>query len=325
MRNFQITSPITFQPIFMERIWGGRKLESEFGKQLPAAKRIGESWEVVDREEAQSVVSNGPLKGTTLHDLWTRHRKEIFGDILDSPRFPLLIKLLDAQEKLSLQVHPPAEIAAQLGGEPKTECWYVARAEPGAELYVGLRRKMSAAEFRNALEQGQAADHLHPIKVNTGDTMFLPSGRFHAIGGGNLLVEVQQNSDTTYRVFDWNRVDDSGKPRQLHVDQALASINFNDVQPDLVQPTGERLVRHELFELQKWELHQSREINRDGEFAIVCCLTGRIACADIKVGPGEFMLVPASLKDRMVRPVAGETSLLRVTIPKTTTSSRRAR
>lgn len=316
MARLSLTSPLTFDPIFMERIWGGRKLESELGKKLPANKRIGESWEIVDRVEAQSVVSSGPFKGKTLHDLWTEHHEEVFGESnAPSDRFPLLIKLLDAEEKLSLQVHPPVEIAARFGGEPKTEFWYVARAEPGAELYVGLRNGISEKDFRRALDAGTAADHLHTIRVKAGDGMFLPSGRFHAIGGGNLLVEVQQNSDTTYRVFDWNRLDDAGKPRQLHVEQALASINFNDVKPALVEPKGELLVRHELFEVQRWNLNAEREISPVGQFAIVCCLTGGVGCAGTEIGPGEFMLVPASLADRFVKPAADGTSLLRVTIP----------
>src|SRR5919198_2617614 len=121
-----IDTPLTFEPIFIERMWGGRRLESEFQKKLPPQKRIGESWEIVDRPEAQSIVANGLLHGTSLHDLWIRYRQEIFGDIPDAARFPLLIKLIDAREKLSLQVHPPEEISAKLGGEPKTEFWYVA-------------------------------------------------------------------------------------------------------------------------------------------------------------------------------------------------------
>ncbi|HJT79677.1 MAG TPA: type I phosphomannose isomerase catalytic subunit, partial [Chthoniobacterales bacterium] len=279
-------------------------------------------------EEAQSVVASGPLKGKTLHELWTDYREQVFGQISAPPdrdpgresrslpnRFPLLIKLLDAREKLSLQVHPPTEVAARFGGEPKTEFWYVAGADPGAELYVGLRAKTTVDEFRRALDAGTAADHLHILRVKAGDGMFLPSGRFHAIGGGNLLVEVQQNSDTTYRVFDWNRVDDSGKPRQLHVEQALASIDFSDVRPDLVQPDGETLVRHELFEVQKWDLRRAREIAAPGQFAIVCCLTGGASCAGTAIGPGEFMLVPASLADRQVDQLTSGTSILRITIP----------
>jgi len=152
--------------------------------------------------------------------------------------------------------------------------------------------------------------------VKSGDGMFLPSGRFHAIGGGNLLVEVQQNSDTTYRVFDWNRTDDFGKPRQLHVEQAIASIDFDDVRPELVRADGERLIRHELFEVQKWQLTEPREIGPAGQFVIVCCLTGKVGSGDVAIGPGEFMLVPASLLDRFVRPTGNRTTLLRVTIPR---------
>src|SRR6478672_12728672 len=126
MSRNEVSSPLAFDPIFVERMWGGRRLGSEFHKKLPPQKRIGESWEIVDRPEAQSVVANGPLKGKMLHDLWTQHRKQIFGDATDAPRFPLLLKLLDAHQRLSLQVHPPGQFAGKLGGEPKTEFWYVA-------------------------------------------------------------------------------------------------------------------------------------------------------------------------------------------------------
>jgi mannose-6-phosphate isomerase len=316
-------SPLTFEPIFQERIWGGHKLADLFGKKLPANKRIGESWEIVDRPEAQSIVVNGVFKGKTLHELWTEHREEVFGEAPKTARearalpnrFPLLIKLLDAQEKLSLQVHPPAKIAAKLGGEPKTECWYVALAEPGAELFVGFRKPITREEFAESLRAESAADHIHRIPVKAGDAMFLPAGRFHAVGAGNLLVEIQQNSDTTYRVFDWNRVDATGKPRQLHVDQALESINFDDVVPKLIEPKGELLVKHELFEFQKWKLDSTREVTPPGQFAIVCCLTGSVSCADVYLEPGEFFLVAASLQDRQLKPRSEKTNLLRVTIP----------
>jgi mannose-6-phosphate isomerase len=135
MSSLQLTEPLLFEPIFMERVWGGRRLEELYGKKLPDGVSIGESWEIVDRPEAQSIVRNGELRGQTLHDLWTSHRAEIFGDIPDAPRFPLLIKLLDAREKLSVQVHPPNELADELGGEAKTEFWYIAAAAPNAELY----------------------------------------------------------------------------------------------------------------------------------------------------------------------------------------------
>jgi len=310
-----MTSPLTFEAIFMERIWGGRRLESEFGKKLPPNVRIGESWEIVDRPEAQSVVANGSLKGKTLHALWMQDRQLIFGDTPDSSRFPLLIKLLDAEEKLSLQVHPPEDIAKTLGGAPKTEFWYIVAADSGAELFVGLNESMKRDEFRRALHRGKIADYVHRIPVKAGDAMFLPAGRFHAVGGGNLLVEIQQNSDSTYRVFDWNRVDEKGEPRELHVDQALQCIDFNDVEPKLIEPQGELLVRHKLFEVQKWRLDGPREIVRRGQFAIVYCISGKLQCAEVDLAQGGFFLVPASLQDRQLHPRSEGTTLLRVTIP----------
>jgi mannose-6-phosphate isomerase len=310
------TSPLLFKPIFQERIWGGRKLAELFGKNLPTGKRVGESWEIVDRPEAQSVVAKGPFKGRTLDELWTQNRQEIFGDVPEAPRFPLLIKLLDAREKLSLQVHPPEKIATRLGGEPKTEFWYVAAADPDAELFLGFRESITRDQFEKALRQGTAADDIHKIRVKSGDAMFLPAGRFHAVGAGNLLVEIQQNSDTTYRVFDWNRVDDQGKPRELHIDQALQCIDFNDIRPHLLQTEAEVLLRDDLFEIQKWNLDVSREIAPRGQFAIACCLTGKLRCADLDLASGEFCLIPAQLQDRSVEPLKKATSLLRVTIPK---------
>ena len=316
--HLNLTSPLTFEPIFMPRIWGGRRLESEFGKKLPPTKLIGESWEIVDRPEAQSVVTNGPLKRKTLHELWTTHRRAIFDNVAEASRFPLLIKLLDAEEKLSLQVHPPESVAAKLGGEPKTEFWYVAAAAADAELFVGLKETITRPQFEEALLAGKVATHVHTIRVKAGDAMFLPAGRFHAVGAGNLLVEIQQNSDTTYRVFDWNRLDEQGKPRQLHVEQALESIDFTDRQPQLLHPEGELLVRHQLFEIQKWNLDSSREIAPRGQFAIVCCLTGSLRCADVDLAPGGFFLMPAQLQDRQLKPLSAQTTLLRVTIPNQT-------
>ena len=310
-----LDSPVVFKPILKERIWGGRKLAELFGKNIPPAKRIGESWEIVDRPEAQSIVREGPLAGRSLHDLWVNFRQELFGKVPNAPRFPLLIKLLDARETLSLQVHPPQEIAESLGGEAKTEFWYVAASEPNAEIFVGLRKSMTRDQFQDALNSGTVADCVHAIRMKSGAAMLLPSGRFHAIGAGNLLVEIQQNSDTTYRVFDWNRVDDQGEPRQLHVDQALQCIDFNDVAPEPIIPTGELLVRHELFEVQKWNLDSARDIAPFGQFAIVLCLTGALQCAGVDLTPGNFFLVPASLQDRSIHPRGEDTSLLRVTIP----------
>jgi len=315
MSELHLTAPLTFKPFFVERVWGGRRLASEFSKKLPFQKRIGESWEIVDRPEAQSVVANGPLKGKTLHDLWTQHRKQIFGDAPDAPRFPLLLKLLDAHERLSLQVHPPEKIAAKLGGEAKTEFWYVAAADPAAELLLGFRKPSSRNQLEKALREGKAADYVHKIPVRPGDAAFLPAGRLHAVSAGNLLIEIQQNSDTTYRVFDWNRTDEKGMQRQLHIEQALQCIDFEDVRPKLIQSEGELLISHSLFEIRKWMLGERREVAPLGQFAIICCLTGSLNCASVELAPGEVFLVPAYLQNRQLESVASQTNLLRVTIP----------
>jgi mannose-6-phosphate isomerase len=259
-------------------------------------------------------VGDGPLRGMTLHELWIGHRDEVFGNVPDRPRFPLLIKILDAHEKLSLQVHPPENVASRLRGEPKTEFWYLADADPGAELLLGFREPIKRDQFESALREGTAAVYAHKISVKPGDAAFLPAGRLHAVSAGNLLIEIQQNSDTTYRVFDWNRADDKGTPRELHIAQALQCIDFNDVRPELIEPTGELLIRHKLFEIQKWNLDRPREIVPHGQFAIVCCLTGSLRCAAVNIERGEFILIPAQLPKRRVQPLTPQASLLRVTI-----------
>src|SRR4051794_30044951 len=317
MSRNEVSSPLAFDPIFIERMWGGQRLESEFHKKLPPQKRIGESWEIVDRSEAQSIVTSGPLSGRTLHELWTQHRKEVFGDVPEKARFPLLIKILDAQENLSLQVHPPENVASRLGGEPKNEFWYVAAAAPDAELFLGFRKAITRDSFEERLRDGTVIDHVHTIAVQAGDAVFLPAGRVHAIGAGNLLIEIQQNSDTTYRAFDWNRIDPAtATKRDLHVERAIQCINFEDVQPQLIQPKGDLLIRDRSFEIRKWKLDEVREAAPFGQFAIVCCLTGNVGCGKASFTPGEIFLVPAHSEDRQLRPLAPDTTLLRVTIPK---------
>jgi len=316
MPPVNLTQPLVFQPIFMERVWGGRRLESLYGKRLPPALRIGEAWEIVDRPEAQSVVHDGPLRGLTLHALWRKHREQIFGGVPDAPRFPILAKLLDAQENLSLQVHPPAAIAQELGGEPKSEFWYIADAAPGAGIFAGLKKSSTRGVFVKALKQGNVQEYVHQISVAPGDAVFLPSGRLHAVGAGNLIVEIQQNSDTTYRVYDWDRVKKGGPERKMHIVEALQCIDFSDREPSLLEQTNELLVRHESFEVEKWLLPKEREIAPGGCFAIVVCLTGALESAGLKFEPGDFFLVPAQLEDRAVRPIGENASLLRVTMPR---------
>ena len=316
MPKVDLTQPLVFEPLFMERVWGGRRLESVYGKRLPSAALIGESWEIVDRPEVQSVVHEGPLRGRTLHQLWSKHRETIFGQVPDTPRFPILAKLLDAQENLSLQVHPPPHQAKELGGEAKSELWYVADAAPKSRLYAGLKKGCTRAGFAAALERGKVEEQLHSIDIVGGDALWLPSGRLHALGGGSLLVEIQENSDTTYRVYDWNRMKKGRERRKMHLDEAMRCIDFSDHEPGLIRPEGESLIRHATFEVEKWLLGAEREIAEPGRVAIGVCLTGELSCAGRDLKPGEFFLVPAQLEDRLLRPKSDNVSLLRVTIPR---------
>jgi len=307
--------PLVFEPLFMERVWGGRRLETMLGKHLPPSVRIGEAWELVDREEAQSVVHEGPLRGFTLHELWVERRAEIFGTALpDTERFPLLLKILDAQERLSVQVHPPAEVASRLHGEPKTEMWYLLDASLDSDLYAGLKRGVDRVSFEHALHEGQVAAQIHSFPIKAGDAMFIPSGRVHAIGAGNLIVEVQQNSDTTYRVFDWNRLGLDGKPRELHIAESMASINFDDVEPAIVEPQGDVLVDCAEFCVERWALDGPR-VSNGSSFAIFAVVDGRVECAGRTFERGAFFLLPATATDRELRPLSPDARVLRATIP----------
>ncbi len=303
--------PIRFRPLLMERVWGGRGL-ADFGKELPAGRPIGESWELVDRPEAESVVAGGELDGVTLGSLW-RDRPELFGaraaDL--GPRFPLLIKLLDAREALSVQVHPPAAVAAAHAGEPKTEAWFIAAADPDAHLLVGLRPGVTRALVEAALRDGDdVAALLHRIDVAHGDAILIPSGRVHAIGPGIVIVEIQQSSDTTYRVYDYGRPGLDGRPRDLHVGQSLESIDFDDIEPRLADGPD---VACEHFEIAHWQLSQPRAAAPAGEMAVLCVVGGRARCGSDELTPGDVVLVAAG-SDLDVEPV-GSVELLHVTFP----------
>ena len=242
--------PLTFQPIFQERVWGGCNLESLFGKSLPAGKRIGESWEISDRPEASSLIANGPLAGLSLRWLMEEHADELLGDVPDrNGRFPWLAKLLDAEADLSVQVHPPTEIAPMLGGESKTEAWYIAHAAANARIIAGLPENMNRAAFTERLGQPGFADCLHELPAEANKALFIPSGRLHALGAGTVVFEIQENSDTTYRVYDWDRTGLDGQPRDLHVERALESIDFSDTTPTLTTPKWETAKSHCLFRI----------------------------------------------------------------------------
>jgi len=318
--------PFVFQPIFKERVWGGRELERLFHKKLPAGKPIGESWEISDRPGDASVIANGPLAGKNLRWLMENHATEILGGAKPAAagHFPLLCKILDARKKLSLQVHPPASKVAELGGEPKTEMWFIADAALGAGLYVGLKRGVSRGEFEEKISDGSVADCFHRIPVRAGDAMFLPSGRVHAIGDGLVIFEIQQNSDTTYRVFDWNRVGLDGKPRELHVAQSLASIDFNDFEPKLAETKfigggviqKRSLVNDPLFNVEAWKLNPVTSGSlKPKKLQIIAVTAGEVeiksGSASVKLSAGQFSLIPASLERTEVL-AKSDAALLRV-------------
>jgi len=213
-----------------------------------------------------------------------------------------------------VQVHPPSGVAGELKGEPKTEMWYLLDALLDSDLYAGLKSGVDRASFENALQEGHVAGQIHSFPIRAGDAMFIPSGRVHAIGAGNLIVEVQQNSDTTYRVFDWNRLGLDGRPRELHVAESMASINFEDVEPKIVEPNGEVLVECTEFRVERWSLDQPRTSPGPG-FAIFTVLGGQIECAGRTFDRGAFFLLPASATDRELRPVEPGAQVLRTTIP----------
>jgi len=257
MSRIHLPSLFKFQPIYQPRVWGGRGLAEQLGRDLPQADTpYGESWELVDRAEAQSM---DPVTGLTLRQLLTQHSTHLLGPGADAEQpFPILVKWLDCRERLSLQVHPPAELAKQLGGEPKTECWYIADASPEASLIVGLKHGATRAQFEAALAEQALEPLLHRFPVQAGQSMLLESGRLHAIDAGNLILEIQQNSDTTYRVYDWGRLGLDGQPRDLHIKESLASIDFEDFEPNPMPATTElgvtTLADSPLFRLQRWRL-----------------------------------------------------------------------
>ncbi len=318
--------PLTFEPILMERVWGGRRLGDLYDKKLPPEVPIGESWEITDRPEGVSAITNGSFAGKDLRWLMENHRDDLLGSAKDyDGRFPLLIKILDSSQKLSLQVHPPAHKAAELNGEPKTEMWYIADATPEADIFVGLKNGVTVDEFKVKIDDGSVADCFHRHEVKQGDVMFLPSGRVHALGAGSVIFEIQQNSNTTYRVFDWNRVGLDGKPRELHIDEAMAAIDFDDFEPGMVDsafagsaPSSRAIVDDSLFVVENWKLAAGEAASPSaGKCQVVALLTGAVTVSDgetsVDLVPGQFCMLPACLETRSV--VASSDSELLLATP----------
>ena len=287
---------ILFTPIYQERVWGGSNFERKLGRRLPNGKVIGESWEIVDRPEAQSTTA----QGATIRELIAANPEGIMGSGWSAERpFPILVKWLDCQEKLSLQVHPPADIAPSLGGEPKTENWYVVDATADATLMAGLKHGVTREDFEIGLKNNDLEPLVHTMHVQAGESIFIPSGRIHAIGGGNLILEIQQNSDTTYRVYDWGRVGLDGTPRELHIDESVKSTDFNDFEPQTLKPSNESeqiLAQSGVFDLRKVQLAAGETlIFAAGAPRILSVVSGQLkADDDATLEGGDNALLPAS-------------------------------
>ncbi|MES2310647.1 MAG: type I phosphomannose isomerase catalytic subunit [Verrucomicrobiota bacterium] len=296
----------TFKPIYQKRIWGGQNLNTIFGRSIPQNEKIGESWELVDRPEACSEIFQGNADQLTIQDLWSKRREEVFGsDAPRTARFPILIKLLDCVETLSVQVHPPASVAQELQGEPKTEMWYFLHTSPEAKIYAGLKKGITAEDFKNTLGKSNLIEKLHALPTRPGEAMFLPSGRVHAIGAGNVILEIQQNSDTTYRVDDFGRLDDQGKPRELHIEPAKKSIRFEDFEPYFSQPHSDRVLVCEYFSVLRnfmfpEEEHPWFPDGRSFQYHFV--VKGDISVGDEKFKMGEAFLIPANSKPYDLKP-----------------------
>ena len=255
---------ILFKPLYQERVWGGRAFAYHLGRKLPENRPIGESWEIVDRQEATSEVSGGNFAGKSLRTVIEDNTETIMGsDWPPQRRFPILVKWLDCRERLSLQVHPPAGIAPELGGEPKTENWYIAGTTGDAAVLAGLKRGVTRNAFEEALRAEKLESLVWRLPCRPGDSLFVPSGRIHAIDAGNLILEIQQNSDTTYRVYDWGRKGLDGKPRTLHVEESLKSIDFDDFEPELTRADGDRqvLAQSDEFTLHRISLEKGESLD----------------------------------------------------------------
>ena len=323
--------PLTFKPVLKDYIWGGRNLERLFGRSLPPG-RIAESWEIAAHEDGTTVAENGRFAGQPLTAIQKELGLKLIGRnnawAYERDKFPLLIKLLDANQRLSVQVHPDDEYALTHEGNElgKTEMWVVLHAEPGAAVILGLNAHISREQFRQALLENRLEKYLHHIPVSAGDVVCVPAGSLHAILGGLVIAEIQQNSNTTYRVYDWNRLQADGRPRPLHVEKALEVINFEQVKPGLARPVlveekggirRSRLCHNRYFLTERLDMAAGSIYNGrcDGRsLEIWGVVSGEARVNDLELTAVRFTLLPAAMGDFTVTAVAGSV-LLRTTVP----------
>lgn len=329
-----LTAPLRFEPFLRPVVWGGRRLETVLDKRLPTADSYGESWEISDHPSHRTLLATAPGCGMSLRDLMVRHRNELLGPAASRcETFPWLIKFLDARDWLSVQVHPDDAGARTLcpGEGGKTEAWFILDASAGARIWAGLKPGVTPDDLRRSLFDGTVVDRLHSFAPKAGQCVFLPAGTVHAVGGGVLMAEIQQTSDATFRLFDWNRVDDQGKPRALHIEQALAAIDWSrgPVEPMAVTdgpwdgaPAGplpdqaQCLVACRFFNVAYLQGTKPIVLGGEGvlQAAIVLYGAGHFG-ADQACGKGETWVIPAAAAPIALKPGAGGMALLLVRLP----------
>lgn len=278
---YRANYPLFLEPAYQNYLWGGSLIEEKFNKKS-GLKICAESWEASDRAEGLTLISNGPLKGVTLKEL-IQKTPTLFKS---SNQFPLLIKLIDAKESLSIQVHPSDETAKIYGGEAKNEMWYILEASPDSYIYLGLKENMTKNQLEQSIKNGCLQDKMNRVKVSAGELYYIPGGLFHAIGAGVLIYEVQQNSNTTYRVYDWNRKDKQGFSRELHIHQALNNMLNNQLYSQIAHT---RLIEQNLsfiyinllrcpyFDFNRLEIKESFSIKENKRCRIYFVLEGDVA------------------------------------------------
>ena len=319
--------PLRFRPLFRRYIWGGRRLGDVLNKPIGEGDDYAESWEVVDHGDDQSLVAKGELAGQRLHTLMERHTDSLFGESGRFERFPLLFKLLDCQRNLSVQVHPNDVQGRRLDPPDlgKTEAWVILDAKPGSKVYAGVKRGFDRPAFEREIVRGTTDLCLHVIEPLPGDCIFVPAGTVHALGAGLLVAEIQQSSDTTFRIFDWNRTDRDGKPRPLHIDQALDVIDFQAAPVAPQQPVAlfeehaVRLIECDKFILDRWTISTDVTLPSDQRFHILYVVEGELEITGdpepTPITAGHTLLMPAHCREsRTIRP-RGTAVLLDMYLP----------